>query len=58
MGLLTRLGAAVAGGVCIVIPGAQVVGAGLLAWSVRPPGPVEIAFAIAHPTPLVGFILS
>ena len=59
MGLLSRLGAAALGGVCMVIPGAQPAGAVMLAWSVRPPDPIEFAIAAGlHPTPLLGFILS
>lgn len=58
MGLLSRLAAAVGGTVCMVVPGGQAVGVGLLAWSVRPPDPIELALVALHPTPLVGAILS
>ena len=40
MGFLTR-----AGGVALIVPGGQVFGAAAIAFSVRPPDPLEIAIA-------------
>ena len=47
MGLLTRAVAAAVGGVAMVVPGGQAVGAACIAFAVRPPDPLEVAIAVA-----------